>query len=88
MTLAKERVLNVCKKLEDMNFITEIEETRYSIKMLVHLDEYEKDSYEVRNTIMHFFKKEGYKVSVLGSFWVEVMVVDVRKQIEDCFKEA
>lgn len=87
MTSKKETVLKICEKLKKIGCIVEVEENRYSVQMLVRADdEYEQDSIQVRDIIRRKFINKGYKVKILGTYWIEVFVVDIEKQIKDCFE--
>ena len=87
MTSKKETVLKICEKLKKIGCIAEVEENRYSVQMLVRADdEYEQDSIQVRDIIRQKFINKGYKVKILGTYWIEVFVVDIEKQIKDCFE--
>ena len=87
MTSKKETVLKICEKLKKIGCIVEVEENRYSVQMLVrNNDEYEQDSIQVRDIIRRKFINNGYKVKILGTYWIEVFVVDIEKQIKDCFE--
>ena len=87
MTSKKETVLKICEKLKKIGCIVEVEENRYSVQMLVrNNDEYEQDSIQVRDIIRRKFINKGYKVKILGTYWIEVFVVDIEKQIKDCFE--
>lgn len=87
MTSKKETVLKICEKLKKIGCIVEVEENRYSVQMLVRADdEYEQDSIQVRDIIRRKFIEKGYKVKILGTYWIEVFVTDIEKQIKDCFE--
>ena len=87
MTSKKETVLKICEKLKKIGCIVEVEENRYSVQMLVRADdEYEQDSIQVRDIIRRKFINKGYKVKILGTYWIEVFVEDIEKQITDCFE--
>ena len=87
MTSKKETVLKICEKLKKIGCIVEVEENRYSVQMLVRADdEYEQYSIKVRDIIRRKFINKGYKVKILGTYWIEVFVVDIEKQIKDCFE--
>lgn len=87
MMSKKEIVLKVCENLKKIGCIVDIQENRYSVQMLVRADdEYEQDAIQVRNIIKQNFINEGYKATILGTYWIEVFVVDIEKQINDCFE--
>ena len=87
MTSKKETVLKICEKLKKIGCIVEVEENRYSVQMLVRADdEYEQDSIQVRDIIRRKFINKGYKTKILGTYWIEVFVTDIEKQIIDCFE--
>lgn len=85
----KNNVLTVCKKLQRLKLIKNIEEHKYSIQILINCDEeFEKDSYEVRDRIKKNFEKQGYKVHIKGTYWLDVVFIDIIQQIDDCFNNS
>ena len=82
----KDKVLGICNNLKKLGVITEIEERRYSIDILIRCDdEYEEDSYFIRDRIKSNFEKEGFSVDIKGTYWLEIIYVDLRRRIDDCF---
>ena len=82
----KVKVLEICEKLYERGFVTKIQENKYSVQCLVRCDEeYEEDSIFVRDRIKHNFEENGYTVDILGTYWLEVIFVDVKQRIDDCF---
>lgn len=83
----KQEILNICDKLKKQGFITEIKENRYSIQFLIRCDDdYEEDSYIVRNKIKSKFENKGYTVQIRGTYWLEVIYVNIDERINDCFE--
>lgn len=86
----KKRVLRVCRKLEFLKIITAIEEHKYSIQFLIRTHDVrktEEDDYEVRDRIKKNFEEQGYKVEILGTWWLEVYFIDIGQIIDDCFDD-
>ena len=84
---SRKKVLKICENLKKIGCIIEVQESRYSVQMLVRAnDEYEQDAMQVRDIIKQNFINKGYKVKILGTYWIEVFVVDIEKQIKDCFE--
>lgn len=82
----KEKIIETCKKLQKLRFITEIEEKKYSIKFLIRTDEeHEQENYNIRDRIKRNFEKQGYIVNILGTWWLEVIFIDINQMIDDCF---
>lgn len=84
----KNHILDICHKLKDTGLISEIEEKKYSIKILIRCDDDSKDeeAYVIRDRIKNNFKKEGYNVDILGTWWLEIHFVNIRERIDNCFR--
>lgn len=86
--MEKDNILTVCKKLKKLGLIKDIEEHKYSIQILIRCDEeFQEDSYLVRNMIKLNFEKQGYTVDIKGTYWLNIIFVDVIQRIDDCFNE-
>lgn len=82
----KNNIISICEKLKELNLITDIYEYKYSIQILVNCDEdFKKDSIKVRDRIRNNFKKKGYTVRVKGTYWLDIVFVDIITIIDDCF---
>lgn len=77
----RNNILSVCRKLEELNLITAIHENKYSIQILVNCDE----GIKIRNIIRNNFEKQGYIVRIKGTYWLDIIYVDIVKIIDDCF---
>lgn len=77
----RNNILSVCRKLEELNLITAIHENKYSIQILVNCDE----GIKIRNIIRNNFEKQGYVVRIKGTYWLDIIYVDIVKIIDDCF---
>lgn len=82
----KNNILSICEKLKELDLITAIYENKYSIQILVNCDEdFKKDSIKVRDMIRNNFEKQGYTVEVKGTYWLDIVFVDIATMIDDCF---
>lgn len=77
----RNNILSVCRKLEKLNLITAIHESKYSIQILVNCDE----GIKIRNIIRNNFEKQGYIVRIKGTYWLDIIYVDIVKIIDYCF---
>lgn len=82
----KNNILSICEKLKELNLITTISENKYSIQILVNCDgDFEKEYIKIRDRIRNNFEKQGYTVRIKGTYWLDVVFVDIIKIIDDCF---
>lgn len=82
----RNNILSVCRKLEELNLITAIHENKYSIQILVNCDgDFEKEYIKIRDRIRNNFKKQGYTVRIKGTYWLDIVFVDITTIIDDCF---
>lgn len=82
----KSNILSICRKLKELKLITHIQENKYSIQILVNCDaDFEKESMEVRDRIRNNFEKQGYTVRIKGTYWLDILFVDITTIIDDCF---
>lgn len=77
----KNNILSVCRKLKELNLITAINKNEYSIQILVNCDE----GIKIRDRIINNFEKQGYTVRVKGTYWLDIVFVDIMTMIDDCF---
>lgn len=83
----KENALNICQKLKELGLITAIVEKNYSIEILTNIDDNsEEDSRKIRDRIKRNFETQGYKVNIKGSYWLDIIFVDIIQRVDDCFK--
>ena len=84
----KENALNVCKKLKKLGLITSIVEKNYSIEILINIDDNsEEESRKIRDRIKENFETQGYKVNIKGTYWLDIIFVDIIQRVDDCFSE-
>lgn len=82
----KNNILSICEKLKELNLITVIYKHKYSIQILVNCDEdFKKESIKVRDRIKDNFEKQGYIVRVKGTYWLDIIFVDIGIIIDECF---
>ena len=82
----RNNILSVCRKLEELNLITTIHENKYSIQILVNCEgDFEKEYIKIRDRIRNNFKKQGYTVRIKGTYWLDIVFVDITTIIDDCF---
>ena len=83
----KDNILTVCKRLKKLGLIKTIKEHKYSIQILIRCDEeFKEDSYKVRDRIKFNFEEQGCTVDIKGTYWLDIIFVDVIQRIDDCFK--
>jgi hypothetical protein len=87
MTDKRQEVLNICAKLMENDLIKDIGEKNGSIQMLVNINTIysDEEEYVIRDKIKQNFDKLGYRTNILGTFWIDVTVVDVDKKVDACF---
>lgn len=84
----KDKILTICNKLKQLGLIKEIDEYKYSIQIFINCDEdFQEDSYLVRDRIKMNFEKQGHTVNIHGTYWLEIIFVDIKTRIDDCFIE-
>lgn len=85
--MSSSEIYDICLKLKELNLVKEIEQHKYSIKILINCDEdFEEDSYAIRDKIRLNFENEGCRVEILGTYWLDIVFTDVEKMIDNCFK--
>lgn len=82
----KDEILSICKKLKKVGFVKDIEEHKYSIQILINCDDdFKEDSYQIRNIIQQKFENKGYRVEIMGTYWLDIIFYDAASIIDDCF---
>lgn len=82
----KNNILSICEKLKELNLVTHIYEHKYSIQILVNRDgDFTKENIKVRDRIKNNFEKQGYVVRIRGTYWLDIVFVDITTIIDDCF---